>query len=172
GAAFVRSVRLLQVPFRRGLPQVPDDAVRGQGARPPDLRRRADAGAAGRQPAEHRSGALGRGRQELHVPHAGQGPHAPPARGVAGGAPTPSRAPPIATHPGGALIVPTLAEAAGVPHTNPEIVFMPDDPVLGEFRATFGGQPGTIAEYPLPASGQRPGFRGAVEIIPTAELWK
>jgi hypothetical protein len=77
-----------------------------------------------------------------------------------------------ANHPGGALIVPALAEAAGVPHTNPEIVFMPDDPALGEFRATFGGQPGTIDEFPLPASGQRPGFRGAVEIIPTAELWK
>jgi hypothetical protein len=77
-----------------------------------------------------------------------------------------------ASHPGAALVVPVLAEAAGIPHTNPIAVYMPDDPALGEFRATFGGKPGMIDEYPLPASGDRPGYHGATEIIPTEELWK
>ena len=54
------------------------------------------------------------------------------------------------------------------PHTNPAIVFMPDDPALGEFRETFGGKPGTIDEYPTPAGGGYPGFQGATEILSTA----
>ena len=42
-----------------------------------------------------------------------------------------------ASHPYGALIVPFLADAAGIYHTNPEVVFVPDDPLLGEFREKF-----------------------------------
>ncbi|GAB3293043.1 hypothetical protein GCM10027348_12610 [Hymenobacter tenuis] len=41
-------------------------------------------------------------------------------------------------HPYGAYIVPPLAKAAGVYHTNPRLVFLPDDPALGEFRESFG----------------------------------
>ena len=59
----------------------------------------------------------------------------------------------VANHPGTAFVVPALAEAAGVPHTSPQVVFMPDSPALGEFRPTFGGKPGTIEEYPTPRSG-------------------
>jgi hypothetical protein len=77
-----------------------------------------------------------------------------------------------ANHPGVAFIVPALAEAAGVLHTSPKYVFMPDDPALGEFRKTFGGQPGTIEEFPLPGPKGTPGFDGAVEILSTGELWK
>ncbi len=77
-----------------------------------------------------------------------------------------------ASHPGAALIVPTLAEAAGVPHAKPVAVFLPDDPALGKFRAAFGGRPGLICEYPLPARNGYPGFLGATEIIETGELWE
>jgi len=42
-----------------------------------------------------------------------------------------------ASHPYGAIVVPYLAEAADVYHTNPEIVFIPDDPRLGEYRKDF-----------------------------------
>ncbi len=77
-----------------------------------------------------------------------------------------------ASHPGAALIVPALAEAAGVPHTRPVAVFMPDDPVLGEFRATFGGKPGLIDEYPLPAREGYAGIRGATDLISTKKLWE
>lgn len=77
-----------------------------------------------------------------------------------------------ASHPAAALIVPALAEAVGVPHTNPVAVFMPDDPALGEFRATFGGKPGLIDEYPLPAGPGYAGFHGATDIISTKKLWE
>ena len=77
-----------------------------------------------------------------------------------------------ASHPGAALMVPTLAEAAGVPHTRPRAMFMPDDPALGEFRAIFGGKAGLIDEFPAPAVGGIPGFHGATFILSTEQLWE
>lgn len=77
-----------------------------------------------------------------------------------------------ANHPGNGYVVPALAEAAGVLHTSPAYVFMPDSPALGEFGKTFGGQPGTIEEYPLPGPNGAPGFAGATAIVSTGELWK
>ena len=43
-------------------------------------------------------------------------------------------------HPYGAYIIPKLAEAAGVYHTLPKLVYVPDDPRLGVYRETFGNQ--------------------------------
>ncbi|MBD2768990.1 hypothetical protein IC235_13945 [Hymenobacter sp. BT664] len=42
-----------------------------------------------------------------------------------------------ATQPYGAYVAAELAAAAGVYHTNPRLVYMPDDPGLGPFRARF-----------------------------------
>ncbi|UOQ81503.1 hypothetical protein [Hymenobacter sp. 5414T-23] len=42
-----------------------------------------------------------------------------------------------AAHPYAALTIPPLAEAAGVGHTNPELVYVPDNEGLGEFRKEF-----------------------------------
>lgn len=42
-----------------------------------------------------------------------------------------------AAHPYAALAVPMLADAAGVGHTNPRLVYVPDDALLGEFRGLF-----------------------------------
>ncbi len=42
-----------------------------------------------------------------------------------------------ASYPYAALSIPTLAEAAGIPHGTARIVFIPDDPKLGEFRDEF-----------------------------------
>ena len=44
-----------------------------------------------------------------------------------------------ASHPYGAFVVPEMAEAIGVYHTNPRIVYLPDDPRLGVFRDQLGG---------------------------------
>jgi len=44
------------------------------------------------------------------------------------------------SNPFAALTVPPMAEALGIPHTHPEIVFVPDDPALGKYRKEFGGQ--------------------------------
>src|SRR5882757_6513748 len=45
-----------------------------------------------------------------------------------------------AAHPFSSLTVPPLAEALGVPHSNPKIVYLPDDPALGEYRKDFANQ--------------------------------
>ncbi|MEJ7587706.1 MAG: BamA/TamA family outer membrane protein [Ferruginibacter sp.] len=44
----------------------------------------------------------------------------------------------ITSHPYASLTVPPLADALGIPHAHPEIVYIPDDPMLGEFRKEFG----------------------------------
>jgi hypothetical protein len=43
-----------------------------------------------------------------------------------------------ASYPYAALSVPIFAKAAGIPHTNPRLVYVPDDPRLGKFRSDFG----------------------------------
>ncbi|MBC7872366.1 MAG: hypothetical protein H7Y01_00135, partial [Ferruginibacter sp.] len=44
----------------------------------------------------------------------------------------------VTAHPFASLTVPPLAEALMIPHAHPEIVYVPDDPLLGEFRQEFG----------------------------------
>ncbi len=75
-------------------------------------------------------------------------------------------------HPGATLIVPPLAEAAGVIHNVPRLVIMPDDPALGEFREVFAGRLGTFEQFPTPASDQYAGFKGATEIISSPDMWQ
>ena len=43
-----------------------------------------------------------------------------------------------ASYPYAALSVPPLAQALKVPHATPQLVYMPDDPRLGRFRADYG----------------------------------
>ncbi len=43
-------------------------------------------------------------------------------------------------HPFGALLATPLAEATGVYHTKPELVFVPDDPLLGPYRGPLVGR--------------------------------
>lgn len=69
-------------------------------------------------------------------------------------------------HPAGHVIVPGLLEAVGILHNTPQLVVMPDDPALGEFRDDFKGLAGDIEEF----TGQK-GFGGADEII-GEEMWK
>jgi len=45
-----------------------------------------------------------------------------------------------ASHPYASLAVPVLADAAGVPHSNPQIVYVPDDPRWGKYRTDFANQ--------------------------------
>ncbi|NML19661.1 BamA/TamA family outer membrane protein [Pseudoflavitalea sp. G-6-1-2] len=43
-----------------------------------------------------------------------------------------------ASYPFAALSIPPLAKAAGIPHANPKLVYVPDDPRLLQFRQDFG----------------------------------
>jgi hypothetical protein len=51
-------------------------------------------------------------------------------------------------NPYGAYIVPRLAQAAGVYHTNPRLVYLADDPGLGEFRQSFANALYLLEERP------------------------
>src|SRR4029453_11200691 len=70
-------------------------------------------------------------------------------------------------HPAGHVVAPGLLRAAGVLHNEPRLVVMPDDPALGEFRATFANVVGDIEEW-----GGSPGFAGMTETIDGEEMWK
>ncbi|WEK36590.1 MAG: BamA/TamA family outer membrane protein [Candidatus Pseudobacter hemicellulosilyticus] len=43
-----------------------------------------------------------------------------------------------ASYPYAALSIPPLAQAAGVPHAHPQLVYLPDDPRLLQYRSDFG----------------------------------
>ena len=43
------------------------------------------------------------------------------------------------SHPYASVVIPQLADAAGVYHTNPKLVYVPKDPILGDYMAEFGG---------------------------------
>jgi hypothetical protein len=45
-----------------------------------------------------------------------------------------------AEHPYSALTVPPMAAALDVPHANPELVYVPDDPAFGKYQKDFAGQ--------------------------------
>jgi hypothetical protein len=62
-----------------------------------------------------------------------------------------------------------LMDAAGIPHTDPTLVILPDDPLLGSFRERFANTLGYIERRAIVESG-RPGFAGALEIIDSDDL--
>ncbi len=43
----------------------------------------------------------------------------------------------ITSHPYAALTIPPLAEALGIAHSSPQIVYIPNDPALGEYQQEF-----------------------------------
>jgi len=43
------------------------------------------------------------------------------------------------SHPYASIVIPRLSDPVGVYHTNPKLVFLPDDPVLGDLQEDFGG---------------------------------
>jgi hypothetical protein len=71
-----------------------------------------------------------------------------------------------ALYPAGALVVPSLLQAAGVVAVQPHLFIMPDDPSLGRFRAEFAGMLGTLEEWPTPP------FAGAREIVKTDQMYQ
>ncbi len=73
-------------------------------------------------------------------------------------------------HPGAPAIVAPLLDAAGVAHTNPRLVVLPDDPRLGEHREVFAGTLGYFERRATIEPGVPP-FAGALEIIESDELF-
>lgn len=75
-------------------------------------------------------------------------------------------------HPYAALVVAPLAKAVGVLHAAPRLVFLPDDPKLGEFQADFRNVLGFIEERPDDGPEGEPGFAGADKVEDTLELFE
>ncbi|MFD1819716.1 Calcineurin-like phosphoesterase [Pseudarcicella hirudinis] len=69
-----------------------------------------------------------------------------------------------AAHPFAALVVPDLAEAAGVPHTNPKLVVIPEDTALGPYKRLFSNQLALFEERP------DDGFGGAKKTYSTIKV--
>lgn len=75
-------------------------------------------------------------------------------------------------HPLGGIVVGRLLDATGIPHVDPLLRVMPDDPRLGEFRERFRGMLGLIEERPDEGPDDTPGFRDARKIVGTEELFE
>lgn len=75
-----------------------------------------------------------------------------------------------AAHPYGALAIPTLADAAGIYHTNPRVVYAPDDPRWGPYRKDFHGQIMLFEERPDGNGKHMPSFGSPDKMISTRKV--
>ena len=146
----LRHVRLPQSLHGLRLPEAVGHPHRLRGARPRGLRRRPDAGPAGRLDAEHRPRDEGRGRKSYTFRTSDKDPtRILPPEWAGTVSASSSRMRPRRTTPASASSCPRWPRPRACSTRHPRYVFMPDDTVLGEFRTTFGGQPGMIEEFPL-----------------------
>src|SRR5690606_10751327 len=75
-----------------------------------------------------------------------------------------------AAHPYGALVIAPMAEAVGVYHTNPKLVYIPDDPRLGPYQKTFGNMLALFEERPDEDWSNQASFANSENIIGTARV--
>ena len=76
------------------------------------------------------------------------------------------------TVPGGVLAIEVIEHAAGLIHPEVELVVLPDDPRLGEWRASYAGRPG-ILEQRLHGSDENPEeVPGARELLDSKDLFE
>ncbi|MCF6352363.1 MAG: metallophosphoesterase [Cyclobacteriaceae bacterium] len=74
------------------------------------------------------------------------------------------------SHPYAAFVVPPLASAVGVYHTNPKLVFLPDDPKFGIYREDFKNKLALFEERPAKNQSDAPYFGNAKKIISTPDM--
>lgn len=74
-----------------------------------------------------------------------------------------------AQHPFSALVVAKLSDAAEILHTRPELVFVPEQKVLGDFNDKFGNRL-YFFEYESEGEVDWTGLKGVVEILDTKDL--
>lgn len=77
-----------------------------------------------------------------------------------------------ATHPFAALVLPPMAEAIGIHHTKPELVYVPHDPRLGEFEENFGGMVALLEIRPNDDLSDEPGMGNSENIKSTRGMLK
>ena len=77
-----------------------------------------------------------------------------------------------ANHPASFFVVDELMSAAGILRVEQQLMVMPDDPALGEFRKDFAGLAGQVYAFPSARSDKSPGFMGASEILNHLEFYR
>lgn len=75
-----------------------------------------------------------------------------------------------AANPYGAFAVAPLAEPLGIYHTNPKLVFLPDDPRFGIYRPYFANIPAMFVERPNDEAAGQPFFGGGTDIDGTNDV--
>lgn len=75
-----------------------------------------------------------------------------------------------AAHPYGALVIAPLADAVGIYHTNPRLVFIPDDPRLGNYRKDFANMLALFEERPDEDWSDQPSFGNSENIVGTSKV--
>ncbi|MEO7962866.1 MAG: hypothetical protein ABIT38_03050, partial [Gemmatimonadaceae bacterium] len=75
-------------------------------------------------------------------------------------------------HPAAALVVASLLDATGLHHPRPRLFVMPNDPLLGEFRADFAGVLGTLEERPARDFDDSAESLGATDVVSSERLFE
>jgi hypothetical protein len=68
------------------------------------------------------------------------------------------------------FVVEPLLEAVGVLSSEPMLVYLPEDDILGEFKEEFGGMLGIIEEHPDEPDDDENGFENALDVKGTYKL--
>lgn len=75
-------------------------------------------------------------------------------------------------HPYGPLAIASLTESIGSMHTNPTIVFVPDDPAFGEYQKTFANKLCLFEERPSGDGWEKtPLTKNADDVVNTEKLY-
>ncbi len=75
-----------------------------------------------------------------------------------------------AAHPMAAITLPEMADAAGVYHTNPQIVYVAKQPALGAYNDLFGGGLYLLEERPAKDWSELASFGNSKDIISTYDV--
>lgn len=75
-----------------------------------------------------------------------------------------------ATHPYAALVLPGMAKATGIYHTNPQLVYVPHDPRLGEFAESIGGTMVLVERRPDGNQQDNPDMGNAEKVKSTRSM--
>ncbi len=74
------------------------------------------------------------------------------------------------SHPYAAFVIPDMAEAAGIYHTNPKLYYMPKQPALGKYNDIFGGGMYLLEERPAGNRDDVASFGNSKKIISTYDV--
>ncbi|TDQ21849.1 ShlB/FhaC/HecB family hemolysin secretion/activation protein [Tenacibaculum caenipelagi] len=74
------------------------------------------------------------------------------------------------SHPYAAFVIPDMAEAVNIYHTNPRLYYMPKQPALGQYNEIFGGGLYLLEERPAGDRSELDNFGNSEDIISTFDV--